>query len=48
MSALILESITLAYIWVVFILLCPSILETVSIGTPFVNVIVVANVCLAL
>jgi hypothetical protein len=26
-------------------LLCPSILETLSIGNPFVKVTVVANVC---
>lgn len=28
-------------------LVCPSIFDTVSIGTPFVRAIVVANVCLA-
>lgn len=26
---------------------CPSILDTVSMGTPFANVVVVAKVCLA-
>jgi hypothetical protein len=34
----------LAYICVVRMFVCPSILLTVSIGTPFANVIVVAKV----
>lgn len=36
-----------AYIWVVFIFVCPNNFDTVSIGTPLDNVVVVANVCLA-
>ena len=46
-SLLNLLSITLAYICVVVSLLCPNSLLTVSIGTPLVNVTVVANVCRA-
>nr|DAU34223.1 MAG TPA: hypothetical protein [Bacteriophage sp.] len=37
-----------AYIWVVAICLCPSILETDSIETSFKIATVVANVCLAI
>lgn len=39
--------VTRAYTWVVPISACPSILLTVSIGTPFSNVIRVENECLA-
>ena len=46
-SSEILLSSTLEQIWVVEMELWPNILLTVSIGTPFPRVIVVANVCLA-
>ena len=47
MSLLIFFSTTLAYFWVVESLVCPRSLETVSMGTSFIKVIVVAKVCLA-
>src|SRR5262245_41589858 len=47
MSSLSFLSTTFAYIWVVLILVCPSILLTDSIGTPLLKVTVVANVCRA-
>ena len=46
-SLLILLLVMRAYICVVSILVCPNILLTVSIGTPFASVVVVAKVCLA-
>lgn len=42
-SPLILKSTTLLYTWVALIFVWPSILLTVSIGTPFERVIVVAK-----
>ena len=47
MSFCIFSLVILAYICVVFMFVCPNILLTVSIGTPFSNVIVVAKVCRA-
>lgn len=44
MSLLNFVSITFAYICVVRISVCPSILETLSMGTPLAKVMVVANV----
>ena len=46
-SSLTFRSMIFAYCCVVLIFLCPSILLTVSMGTPLVSVTVVANVCLA-
>lgn len=48
MSPLIFFSIVFAYNWVVLMLVCPNIFETVSIGTLFDRVMVVAKVCLAM
>lgn len=44
MSSITLLSTTLAYIWVVDMAACPSILDTVSMGIPFCRVMVVAKV----
>ena len=46
-SSLILDSTTLAYIWVVESLVWPKSFETVSMGTPLDNMTVVAKVCRA-
>ena len=45
MSPAIFWSVILAYSWVVLMLVCPSIFETLSMGTSFSRVTVVAKVC---